>query len=239
MNTQFFSKLTFLLINLALVLITKAQVGINTETPQNTLHVNGSLQFTKELNVGGDKSTSGSAGNSGQLLVSNGANEAPMWKDIAEVRGTIASTHYVQGTTSATINEGQTLDVPGITFNIVVPSGKTQTVMFSILGFATLENKNASQGVFMLLQNNAKISSSFASKAGTFTSESGNDLWGMPIPVTFLKAVTLTAGTYSFKVQYKSWKGSAKVNHVPSGYLGYDGDVESMLTKMQILVYNN
>lgn len=29
-----------------------AQVGIKTPTPQNTLHVNGSLQVVKDLNVG-------------------------------------------------------------------------------------------------------------------------------------------------------------------------------------------
>ncbi|WP_449400448.1 hypothetical protein [Chryseobacterium wanjuense] len=32
-----------------------AQVGILTPTPQNTLHVNGSLQVVKDLNVGGGR----------------------------------------------------------------------------------------------------------------------------------------------------------------------------------------
>lgn len=61
----------------------------------------------------------------------------------------------------------------------------------------------------------------------------------MPVPVTFLKSVTLPAGTYTFKVQYVAWVGSSTVNFVPSGYGGYNGDTEAMLTKMQVLAYNN
>jgi hypothetical protein len=54
--------------NLAILLLviaaifTKGQVGINTATPKKMLHVNGSLQFTNELNVGGNDATPGSAG---------------------------------------------------------------------------------------------------------------------------------------------------------------------------------
>lgn len=54
-------------------------VGINTTTPQKTLHVNGSLQITSELNVGGSSTTPGSAGTAGQSLISNGSNAAPSW----------------------------------------------------------------------------------------------------------------------------------------------------------------
>lgn len=56
-----------------------AQIGINTTTPQKTLHVNGTLELTKELNVGGDSITSGNSGNSGQILTSQGSNKAPIW----------------------------------------------------------------------------------------------------------------------------------------------------------------
>ena len=60
-----------------------SQVGINTENPQKTLHVNGDLQLTKEFNVGGNASTQGSPGVSGQVLVSKGANSAPEWKTLS------------------------------------------------------------------------------------------------------------------------------------------------------------
>ncbi|MFS4471424.1 hypothetical protein [Chryseobacterium sp. T20] len=214
-----------------------AQVGIQTATPQKTLHINGSLQVVNELNVGGNATTAGSAGTSGQILTSNGAATAPSWQTLNTISGTINNAYYVQGTTAATAVQGTTIDVPGATITLTVPAGRTQTFLFTILGYATLTDGSSSQGVFALLQNGTKISSAFASKAGNFPGVA--TLQSMPVPVTFLKSVTLPAGTYTFKVQYVAWFGSATVNFVPSGYAGYNGDTEAMLTKMQVLVYNN
>lgn len=212
-------------------------VGIGTATPQNKLHINGGLQVTSEINVGGNASTAGSSGSSGQILASNGAGAAPSWKTLNTVSGTISTANYVQGTTALDIPQGTTADVPGATITLTVPAGTTQTFLFTILGYATFIDGNSSQGVFALLQNGVKISSAFASKAGSFPG--GAALGSMPIPVTFLKSVNLSAGTYIFKVQYSAWFGTATVNFVPSAYAGYNGDTEAMLTKMQILVYNN
>lgn len=219
-----------------------SQVGINTPTPQKQLHVNGSLQVTNELNVGGNASTAGDAGTLGQVLTSDGAGNAPRWQSANSIKGTVDNVYYVQGTTAVTVNQGQTLDVPGVTVTLTVPTGRTQTFMFTILGYATLyPSGNTTQGVFSLLQNNVKISSAYASKAGQFPAGSSGTqaLADMPVPVTFLRAVTLPAGTYTFKVQYTSWIGSSIVNNIPSNYGGYNGDVEAMLTKMQVLVYNS
>lgn len=60
-----------------------AQVGVNTSTPQKSLHVNGSLQITNEFNVGGNATTAGSSGNVGQILTSNGSAVAPQWRTIS------------------------------------------------------------------------------------------------------------------------------------------------------------
>lgn len=54
-------------------------VGIGTSVPQKKLHINGSMQLTNELNVGGNGNISGTAGTSGQVLTSNGAGVAPSW----------------------------------------------------------------------------------------------------------------------------------------------------------------
>jgi len=51
--------------------------GIGTATPQKRLHVNGNLQVTNEINVGGNATTPGTAGISGQFLKSNGPGAAP------------------------------------------------------------------------------------------------------------------------------------------------------------------
>lgn len=67
---------------LAMSLFTFAQVGIQTPTPKKTLHVNGSLQVVKEINVGGDGTTTGSSGNAGDFLSTNGTGNAPEWKSL-------------------------------------------------------------------------------------------------------------------------------------------------------------
>ncbi|MFC3161209.1 hypothetical protein ACFOEQ_24680 [Chryseobacterium arachidis] len=108
--------------------------------------------------------------------------------------------------------------------------------MFTVLGYAVNSvtgGDTGTQGVFSLLQNGVKVSSAYTS-----TSSTGN-LVNLPAPVTFLKSITLSTGTYIFKVQYSSWFGNQIVNFVPSTYGGYNGDTEAMLTKMQVLVYNN
>lgn len=204
--------------------------------PQKSLHVNGALQVTNELNVGGNSTTAGTAGATGEVLVSSGAGAAPIWKATNTLSGNVTSAYYVQGTTAATIIQGATADVPGATITLTVPAGLTQTFLFSILGYATRSvtgGDTGTQGVFSLLQNGVKVSSAYVS-----TSSTGN-LVNLPSPVTFLKAVTVTAGTYVFKVQYSSWFGDQTVNFVPSTYGGYNGDTEAMLTKMQVLIYNN
>lgn len=238
LNTISANPVNILTSNTNRMIITGAgNVGVGTTTPQRLLHVNGALQITNEINVGGNANTAGNAGTSGQILTSNGASAAPSWQTLNTISGTINNAYYVQGTTAATATQGQTIDVPGATITLTVPSGRTQTFLFTILGYATFNDGSSTQGVFTLLQDGTKISSAFASKAGNFPGTA--TLQSMPVPVTFLKSVTLTAGTYTFKVQYVAWFGTATVNFVPSSYAGYNGDTEAMLTKMQVLVYNN
>ncbi|SEW26313.1 hypothetical protein SAMN05421841_1907 [Chryseobacterium wanjuense] len=224
------------LLSISFPILSYSQVGINTPTPKKMLHVNGSLQVTNELSVGGNASTAGSAGTSGQILASTGPGTAPVWNSSNELKGTIAAAYYVQGNDDLTINQGDTGDVPGLTLTITVPAGKTQTLLFTIIGYAirsTVTDGEATQGVFSLVQNNVKISSAFTA-SGDF-----GDLDAVPAPVTFLKSVTLAAGTYTFKVRYTPWKDQQIVNFDPTGYSGYNGDTEAMLSKMQVLVYNN
>lgn len=58
---------------------TFSQVGINTETPQATLHLNGEMQISQSIYLGGDDANLGNAGKVGAFLKSNGPNETPEW----------------------------------------------------------------------------------------------------------------------------------------------------------------
>ncbi|OXA93143.1 hypothetical protein [Flavobacterium hercynium] len=62
-----------------------AQLGIGTATPQEMLHVNGTLQVTNGIYIGGNANSKGSPGSAGQVLRSNGPGEAPAWQELPVV----------------------------------------------------------------------------------------------------------------------------------------------------------
>lgn len=192
------------------------------------------------------------AGAEGQVL-SQGADGVPTWMDVRQLPKTVADILYVQGSAPMNIASGTQADVPGVTQTITVPAGKRQKLLITVTGYVTGQTANDqnAQGSFNLFQDGVKISSAFT---GYVTSVNGVDvinghpvakrgLMLLPIPATIVKAVELTAGTYTFKVGVKSWSGNMRVNNNPATaplqYTGADArDSEAMLTKMQILVYN-
>ncbi|MCW3161124.1 hypothetical protein [Chryseobacterium oryctis] len=62
-----------------------SQIGVNTDTPLATAHVNGGLQVTKELSVGGNASVYGDVGRTNDVLMSNGTGNAPHWQKIEDL----------------------------------------------------------------------------------------------------------------------------------------------------------
>ncbi|OXA93144.1 hypothetical protein [Flavobacterium hercynium] len=74
-----------------------AQLGVGTPTPQETLHINGTLQVTDGIYVGGNATTKGSSGEWGQVLQSNGPNKAPSWGELAKVPETEGTVIIVNG----------------------------------------------------------------------------------------------------------------------------------------------
>lgn len=93
--------------------LSKAQVGINTETPQATLHVNGDLQVGKSIHVGGDDKTAGNPGKQGQFLASQGVNNPPVWKSIAELDVPLAVGFAYRSSNTASYNANTS---PSISF---------------------------------------------------------------------------------------------------------------------------
>ncbi|WP_330744303.1 hypothetical protein [Chryseobacterium sp. CP-77] len=98
------------------------QVGIKTDTPQKSLHVNGSLQITNELNVGGDASKAGSAGSAGQILVSQGAGAPPTWNSLQGLSGQ-SSIAFNVFSTGKSVNGSTTFNsIPGLNYTYIAPA---------------------------------------------------------------------------------------------------------------------
>ena len=209
-----------------------------------------------------------SLGTAGQVLMSKGENSAPEWKSLKDATGVVSETELKLGTTEIEVNQGKEEDIPGLTYTITVPAGKEKLVIFNIVGYAAPNSFGGTQGVFELFQNDKKISSAYAAGFDSgdkylrnltgdpkrITTEylalrmmNTSPLGRVPIPATLIAQAKLTEGEYTFKVKYKSWYGTSKIN-VDASTAGYNGstpkdnnnvgDSEALLSKMLISVYN-
>lgn len=60
----------------------QAQVGINTESPQKSLDVNGDIQIRGKIFLGGNDTQAGDPGETEYVLVSGGSTDSPRWKEL-------------------------------------------------------------------------------------------------------------------------------------------------------------
>jgi hypothetical protein len=202
------------------------KIGIKTTTPTAELEVVGT---TKTTNL---QITNGAT--AGNVLTSDASGNAT-WKSPTNTPGSLSVIVNQVGTTTSTINQGSTVDVPGLTYTHTVPSTvASQTLFFTITGYAPeLSTINGAQGTFNLLQNGTKISSSY------FSTTSAPVLQNLPSSSTLIKGTTLPPGTYTFTVTCSAWFGNVLVNYIPTIYSGYNNDPECMKSKMTIQVFNN
>jgi len=103
----------------------QAQLGIGTPTPQETFHINGSLQVTNSIFFGGDAYTKGSSGLPGQVLKSNGPGESPSWTELAGVPKATGTVIAVDGAfiVAQEITVQMTSDFSSGTTNNALPIG--------------------------------------------------------------------------------------------------------------------
>ena len=230
--------------------------------------LDGTLSVKGQTILGNALSASNSVGTAGQVLMSKGSDSAPEWKSLKEATGVVSETELKLGTSEIEVNQGKEEDIPGLTYTITVPAGKEKLVIFNIVGYAAPNSFGGTQGVFELFQNDKKISSAYAAGFDSgdkylrnltgdpkrITAEylalrmiNTAPLGKVPISTTLIAQAKLTEGTYKFKVKYKSWYGTAKIN-VDASTAGYNGstpkdnnnvgDSEALLSKMLISVYN-
>ncbi|MEC4114290.1 hypothetical protein VSO92_09240 [Myroides pelagicus] len=60
-----------------------AQMGVKVEVPLTDLHVNGNMQVSKDIRLGGTATILGDPGKNGQILKSNGPDKAASWATLA------------------------------------------------------------------------------------------------------------------------------------------------------------
>lgn len=85
-------KKVFLIILLFGVILSNAQVGINTRTPVNMLDINGDLNINKEIRMGGSDFVKGKVGAAGDIFHNNADLAVNDWKTIkvADGQGSMA-----------------------------------------------------------------------------------------------------------------------------------------------------
>lgn len=237
----------FLLVVTTLPLFSYAQVGINTKTPQKTLHVNGSLQLVNELNVGGNTSTTGSAGNEGQVLKSNGPGKAPSWQNLAGVpnaTGTVivvdgefivAQEIVVQMTADYTAAASSGTDAIGNLTNEIIDNENRYSGSASTNSFTVSAN-----GVYQVTMN-AQLSANNGSAPVVGIWNDTKNEWvarvndrftasnGQLQTYTLITSIPmLTSDTYSFRINNTA--SSVTVKHLSSGGTG-SGPVTQMSLK--------
>lgn len=90
------------------VVISYAQIGIETDTPQSELDVNGSIQFRGELKVGGNQTMDPDFGELAQAITSEGEGDAPKWRKL--------KVPFLEDEQYQLINSYGSLDRVGISF---------------------------------------------------------------------------------------------------------------------------
>ncbi|MGH1516827.1 hypothetical protein [Chryseobacterium sp. JK1] len=213
-------KQNLLLIGLSMFpLLAYSQVGINTPTPQKTLHVNGSLQLTNELNVGGDASTTGNAGTVGQVLKSNGPGLAPTWQTLTGVPNATGTVIAVNGqfVVAQEINVQMTGDFLNNSLSTVNPIGNLNNEIIDnenlYTGTGTANSfKVSTDGTYAITMNTQLITTLGTSPVvGIWDNTNNrwvarvNDIFtaptGSPQTYTLITSIPmLAANTHSFRV---------------------------------------
>ncbi|MBV6460872.1 MAG: collagen-like protein [Bacteroidetes bacterium] len=132
------------------IITDNGQVGINTIAPTDMLHIVGNMHLT------GSFEPANLPGSSGQILVSQGANVAPIWSNFA---GYIQTFQY---TTTANIQQTAAgvfspLILTGLSHTVNVPAGKTYKVFLTAFGTASKSNNAQDQAMVQYMVYQAGV----------------------------------------------------------------------------------
>lgn len=200
-------------------------VGINTSTPTNTLHIKSA---SNPLRMEGLQ-----AGNTANNILT--VDATGVVKQNTSLVGMQNGSYFAQGTNLVTITSGQTLPIDGVTITFTPSVNVNAMITVSALPLPQTNGTNV-QGSIDLLQNGAKISSQY------YSSWDGQNLVRLGNYSTTTRLVPLNAGTaYTFSVEAKSWSGTTQFNRDPTAAPVYAGalanDANSMKTTMTIVLF--
>lgn len=165
-------------------------VGIGTSTPLQKLHVNGNLRFDGAL------MPNGNPGNSGQVLISQGAGVAPIWGPV----GGLIST-YKTTATRTTINSTSFIQITGLsqTINLTTNAVVIISTYGSMETFSTLYY--GSGAIVQVFNNGVAIPDMFQ----TVDVDDAAGFTGTIAPWSMMNSVSLTPGSYTFSVRARKY----------------------------------
>lgn len=208
-----------------------SQVGINTETPQADLHVDGSLQLTSEFNLGGDGSISGDPGEAGDFLKSRGPGLPPEWVTSDEsfiaqtatvgIKDNISPTSgsYAGGSTNTIVfNSIPKIDINSVTYDVangtftIVKSGYYQVVTYLTYDLnANPDGQTSGTAISGIL--NISTGNAIARNTTNHTERTGNVYHNL-VGTAFLVAGNQFRITGAHTRQYKLTGASISVTYV-------------------------
>ncbi|WP_353099700.1 hypothetical protein [Myroides odoratus] len=179
------------------------KTGIGTTDPLSDLHVNGDVSIASSIHVGATATAKGSAGNTGEVLVSKGAGNSPQWTNLDNILS--PSVYQVQQTNSIFLPSGFNkpwLAVPNLTKTITIPKGKKAMVTL-VSQICVQQTKNilnlagVSSGIF---KNNAIL----ISNTSQIIHSSGFVEEFIIIPLTYIEFIDATAQEVQVKYEIKA-----------------------------------
>jgi len=139
-------------------IVGSAQVGVNTDTPETELDINGSLQLRENLSLGGTADTAGDPGIFGQVVISQGSNTA-QWKNLR--------VPFLEDGQFQLINSHSRIDQTGISFPTGAGNGGNTSNTGDLLdanwtvidGLTTMiEVKNPDNKISLIYQSGVEVS---------------------------------------------------------------------------------
>jgi hypothetical protein len=212
--------------NDVVVMSNTGYLGVGTTNPSNQVHIKSTINPVK---IEGLKT-----GNATDNILTIGADNVVNSAPTSVIKGTLYNAYQAVGTTSLIIAQGTTADIPGATITFTVVQNTNALITSSAIPLPALAAAPI-QGTINLLQNGVKIDSQY------YSGMDAVGLYKLGNYTTLSSFISLTPGTYTFKMTGSSWYNGTvfNLNPVSSGYAGAAGiDSESMKGYITVLLFN-